>query len=99
MHFRVCPHKAAVGCDKCGGNGVIKDRLSKEFSLLCKKDYTALLNTVPISLSGKELAVDFITLYFTKESSKQIKDVLDDFIKGNEPTYPHTKGLYFRKVL
>lgn len=99
MHFRVCPLKASIGCGKCGGNGIIKDRLNKEFTVLCKKSFVSLLNTVPLSLSGKELKVDFQTLYFTKEDASQVKNVLKQFISGVEPDYPHTKGLYFRKVL
>ena len=99
MHFRVCPLKASIGCGKCGGNGIIKDRLNKEFTVLCKKSFVSLLNTVPLSLSGKELRVDFQTLYFTKENEYQVKNVLKQFILGVEPDYSHTKGLYFRKVL
>ncbi len=99
MHFRVCPLKASVGCERCRGNGTIKDRLGKEFPVLCKKRYVSLLNTVPLSLSGKELRVDFQTLYFTKETPMQVKDLLKQFTMCVEPDYPHTKGLYFRKVL
>jgi len=100
MQFRNCPLKASVGCDKCGGNGYITDRLKKEFHLLChNKKYVSLLNTVPVSLSGREIFVDFQTLYFTNETPNQVKNIINQFIKGKEPDYPHTKGLYFRKVL
>ncbi len=100
MQFRNCPMKASVGCEKCAENGYITDRLKKEFHLLChNKKYVSLLNTVPVSLSGKDVYVDFQTLYFTKETSSHVKDIINQFIKGKEPDYPHTKGLYFRKVL
>jgi collagenase-like PrtC family protease len=99
MQFRSCPLKAHLGCEKCGGNGEITDRLNNRFSVLCRKKYVSLLNTVPISLSGKKLNVDFQTLYFTKESPLRVSEIVKDFINNKEPDYSHTKGLYFRKVL
>jgi hypothetical protein len=67
--------------------------------VLCRKKYVSLLNTVPISLSGKKLNVDFQTLYFTKETPLRVSEIVKDFINNKEPDYSHTKGLYFRKVL
>ena len=99
MQFRVCPVKAHLGCEKCGGNAEITDRLNNKFKVLCKGKFVSLLNTVPLSLSDKKMSVDFQTLYFTKESPKRVKEVLRSFLEGAEPDYPHTKGLYFRKVL
>jgi putative protease len=99
MQLRNCPLKAHVGCEKCGGNGTVKDRMNNDFPLLCHGKYVSLLNTVPVSVSDKKLCVDFQTLYFTTETSSRVAHVLDAFVNGKEPTYPHTKGLYFRKVL
>ncbi len=99
MQFRSCPIKAHLGCEKCGGEGEFTDRLNNRFPVICRKKYVSLLNTVPVSLSGKNLNVDFQTLYFTKESPLRVSEILKDFMGNREPDYPHTKGLYFRKVL
>lgn len=99
MQFRVCPVKAHLGCEKCGGKAEITDRLNNKFPILCKGKFVSMLNTVPLALSDKKMNVDFQTLYFTKESPKTVASVLKSFLLETEPDYPHTKGLYFRKVL
>jgi putative protease len=97
MQMRNCPIKAFVGCKNC--DKVVKDRLSKEFPILCRGDYVTMLNSVPLSVSGKSFPVDFITLYFTKETPSEVENIINGFLKGNEPNEPHTKGLYFRKLV
>lgn len=99
MHFRLCPAKVRIGCGKCKGESYLTDRLNNKFPLLCRGEYSALLNTVPVAVNGKKLCVDFQTLYFTKETSKEVCEILKAFENEREFDFPHTKGLYFRKVL
>lgn len=94
MLLRSCPVRAAVGCEKCGGNGEITDRLGIKFSVVChNKVYSELLNSVPHYIGDRKLHVDFALLSFTKESSRECREVFDKFVRG-EKIAKRTTGLY-----
>lgn len=101
MHLRNCPVRAAVGCKACAKNGVLTDRLQVAFPVECEEMRSAdLLNSVPIDLAGRNLSgLDYQLLYFTIESSAEVKAVTARFLAEEKTDQPHTGGLYYRELL
>ncbi len=101
MIFKNCPLKNGISCSECDKNGVITDRLGTKFPIRCRMGYSELLNSVPIWLADRigELSVDFLILYFTKESKEQAEQVIKAYQKQGAPDVKHTRGLYYRGVL
>lgn len=101
MKLRVCPAQTSNGCASCNQAQLLTDRIGAKFRLLCKnRKYTELLNSVPLYIGDKKIQnVDFVTLYFTVEDKKAIKEVLQCFLNKQKYSAPHTAGLYFRNVL
>ena len=102
MLFKNCPLKNGITCDKCDKNGVITDRLGIEFPVRCRMGYSELLNSLPIWLADRtnELkGLDFITLYFTRESKERALEVITAYNNGSAPDVKHTRGLYYRGTL
>ncbi len=102
MTVRNCPVEAAIGCDNCNGYTKIKDRKGTEFFVNCDGGQSRIFNSVPLYLADrmKELGgLDFITLYFTKENSKECDEIITDY-KNKVPYGENmTRGLYYRNVL
>jgi len=102
MALRNCPVRSATGCKSCGhGFPVLTDRLNNRFFVDCRCKVAELYNCVPLFLADRleELAgVDFLTLYFTKESPEQCAELLAQYKSGGEPRGKMTRGLYYRKV-
>ncbi|MBE6934884.1 MAG: U32 family peptidase [Ruminococcaceae bacterium] len=98
MRLRACPAKA--GCKTCNGRPTLRDRMDVEFPLLCHdKQYTTMLNSVPLYIGDKDYrGVDFVTLYFTKESAAECAARTALFRRGAEPNFQRTNGLYFRTL-
>lgn len=101
MRMRCCPAQTAEGCGACIGNTKLCDRKGIDFPLLCEnKQYTTLLNSVPLDLSGDLLdGADFQTLYFTIESQAECRSIYERFLAGEPPEDPYTRGLYMRSLL
>ena len=104
MVFRNCPVKARIGCEKCKMRSTLTDRMGIEFPVSCKSSYTEMFNSVPVYLADRvdELSfLDFITLWFTLETSAEVLNILKEY-KKMRPAYTpesgHTRGLYYRKV-
>ena len=102
MTFRNCPVKADSGCGSCNGKSTLTDRLQNEMTVLCKsKQFCQLLNPMPIYMGDKLPQLknaDFITLYFTDESDKECKKVIDYFL-AERPFYDKfTRGLYYKEI-
>ncbi len=99
MLFKNCPIKNGKACKNCDKNGVITDRLGVEFPVRCRMGYSELLNSLPIWLADRksELAgIDFCLLYFTREDSRRVSEVLYAYKNGLSPDTKHTRGLYYR---
>ena len=98
MRLRACPAKA--GCASCGGSPELTDRRGVRFPLLCHgKQYTTLLNSVPLYIGDKAWGgADYAVLYFTRESREACREVLDLFRQGGTPDFPRTNGLYYRTL-
>ena len=62
--------------------------------------YTTLLNSVPLWTANKPIRnVDFVTLYFTTESARDVQAITKAHIEGEKPPFAHTNGLYGRELL
>ncbi len=102
MLFRNCPLKNGISCSSCNKNGVITDRLGVEFPIRCRDGYSELLNSVPIWLADRKnefLNLDFLVLYFTRETPQRVKEVISAYKNGAEPDVKHTRGLYYRGTI
>lgn len=101
MLMRCCPIKNEVGCKNCTGHLI--DRTRRSFKVICGKDYTELLNAVPIWTSDKisELSFcDFILIDFTDEKDpKYIRTVADTYrYSGVYKPAEFTRGLLYRGI-
>lgn len=101
MRMRACPIKKRNGCNGCPGMGKISDRFGKEFSYICfEKKYGTLLNSVPLWIADKNIVgIDFYTLWFTNENSKQCENIYQKFKEKASVDFTKTNGLYFGKLL
>lgn len=101
MLTKNCPVKNGKNCDKCGRNSYLTDRMGIKFPVICTNGCSEVLNSRPIYLADrmKEIEnLDFITLYFTKETKCQVQDVINAYKNQEKPTIEYTRGLYYRGV-
>ena len=99
MVSRNCP----IGCcEACGRDfPEVTDRLGNRFLVGCDWQVSRLYNCVPLFLADRleELPrVDFLTLYFTRESPSQCVRLLALYQDGGSWDGEKTRGLYYRKV-
>ena len=102
MLFRNCPLKNGISCKDCKKDGVITDRLGVEFPIRCRMGYSELLNSQPIWLADRKSelsSLDFIVLYFTRETLDRVKEVIEAYKNGLPSDVKHTRGLYYRGTL
>lgn len=101
MKTRACPLKKSGGCQKCKGIGTLKDRKGKEFTYLCfERKFGTMLNSLPLWIADRDIqGADFMTLWFTTESSERCKKVYDLFVRHEAFDSERTAGLYFRELL
>jgi len=100
MRFRNCPVRANRGCAACGGRGALTDRRGIEFPVECgERRFATLLNSVPLSIAGRDDPWDFRLLWFTRESREECGQILDAFARDWEIPGPRTGGLYYRKLM
>lgn len=102
MLTRNCPIKASIGCYECGKKGKLTDRKGYEFEVLCSAyPCVELLNTHPIYMLDRlnEIKTDFIHFYFSNESKKEVKHIIDLYKSGAKPDFKYTRGLYQRGTM
>lgn len=101
MLTRNCPMKNAGTCGDCQRKGYLTDRMGIRFPVVCTNGCSEILNSRPIYMGDRLSEIknmDFITLYFTKESSESVNAVLDAYRKGKKASGEFTRGLYYREV-
>jgi putative protease len=100
MVTRNCPAKNTVSCEKCkSGNRVLVDRKNVKFPVMCGLGYSEILNSTPIYLADKTnelLFNDFMILYFTTESEKEVSEIIDEYAYKHTKRENITRGLYYR---
>lgn len=101
MRLRRCPNRGKSGCGHCDGRPELVDRKGVVFPLLChERQFTSMLNSVPLWTADKPLRnLDFITLYFTTETAREVQAVTNAHIAGEPAPFAHTYGLYGRTLL
>ena len=103
MALRNCPWRAGIGCKACAGAfPELTDRKGNRFFVDCRWQVATLYNCVPLYLADRLeewRRMDFLTLYFTRETAGECGEVFRRYREGQEPAAPYTRGLYYRKVL
>lgn len=101
MLTRNCPVKNGTTCEECKGRGFLTDRMGIKFPVVCSFGCSEVLNSRPIYMAdrlGEIKNMDFITLYFTKESGESADAILDAYRKEKKTSGEFTRGLYYRDV-
>ena len=101
MLTRNCPIKNGKTCTECKGKSYLTDRMGIRFPVMCNMGTSEILNSRPIYVGdrlGEIKNLDFITLYFTRESGEAVEAVLDAYRKGKSVKGEFTRGLYYRGV-
>ncbi len=101
MITRSCPIGKYRDCRSCSGYGVLTDRQGKQFEIRCRQEVREIYNSDTLYLADKsaELAsFDFITLYFTGESSAEVNRAVREYRSGSGSGKRITRGLYYRKI-
>ncbi len=101
MLVKSCPLHNVKSCKDCDGTGYITDRKGMKLPLLCHgkiAGYREIFNAVPIYLGDKpgDINADYTSLNFTVESEKQIRKIIDKFVKGQPFGADFTRGLYYK---
>ena len=99
MLTRNCPIKNHLGCEHCTGH--LTDRKGFEFPVKCSPyPCVEIFNPFPIYMADRqrEISCDFLHLYFTDESKKQVEKIISKFENGSELGEKYTRGLYYRGV-
>lgn len=107
MTVRNCPAAAENSCRGCRGFRRMYDRRKAPFVVDCggKRDGgkscgAQIYNHLPLYLADRMRecrGLDFLTLYFTDESSAQAADILKEYQRGGRRENM-TRGLYYRHV-
>ncbi len=99
MITRNCIMGGKKSCSTCSKS--MTDRKGITFPVMCERGYSELLNTKPLMLSferDKLTDFDFLTLYFTDESTERCQEIIDCYAQGVAPDGDFTRGLYYRGV-
>ena len=101
MLYRCCPMQGKSGCGSCDGRQKLRDRQGTEFTVLChRKQYSALLNAVPLYIGDKDLrGLDFVTAFFTTESKAECEAAAHLLAEKAPWPEARTLGPYFRNML
>ncbi len=102
MAFKNCPLKNGRSCKDCDKNGFITDRTETKFPIVCRGNFSEMLNSKPLYLADKLNGIkntDFIILSFTTEKSKEAEEIIRQYKSGGAPKGDFTRGLYFKEVL
>ena len=100
MLFRCCPMQGKGGCGSCDGRRSLRDRQSAAFTVLChRKQYSSLLNSVPLYVSDRDLSgLDFQLAYFTLETPGDCRRIAEAMAAGAPFAGQRTLGPYFRAM-
>lgn len=102
MMTRNCPAKSGgYNCVTCKNRVKLQDRKGEEFTLVCDKNVTEILNCVPLILP-KEINnsknLDFTVFHFTVENSVENKEKILKNLSEKRNFARFTHGLYIRGV-
>ncbi len=100
MLFRCCPMQGKLGCGGCSGRRQLTDRQGEKFTVLChRKQYSSLLNPVPLYIGDRDLrGLDFLLAYFTVEDAGTCRAVAARLAAGEPFEGRRTLGPYYRSM-
>ena len=102
MMTRNCPKKCGgYNCTTCKITDKLQDRKGEEFTVICDKNVSEILNCVPLILPKeiyKSENLDFTVFNFTVENSVENKEKILKNISENRSFPRFTYGLYVRGV-
>ncbi len=101
MLTRNCPQKNGKSCSDCKKNGKLVDRRGIEFPIECRMGVNDILNSVPVYMADRLTEIrnmDFMLLYFTKESKETCAEVISSYIRSGKAKGDFTRGLLYRGV-
>lgn len=99
MLTRNCIKGGKRDCKACTKS--LTDRKGVTFPVMCNGSYSELYNTKPLMLSFERdrlSGFDFLSLYFTDESTERCQEIIDCYLTERAPTGDFTRGLYYRGV-
>ncbi len=101
MLYRCCPMQGKKGCGSCDGRRQLTDRQGEKLTVLChRKQYSSLLNPVPLYVSDRDLrGLDFQLAYFTTEDARTCRSVAARMAAGEPFESKRTLGPYYRSML
>ena len=101
MLYRCCPMQGKKGCGSCDGRRQLTDRQGEKFTVLChRKQFSSLLNPVPLYVSDRDLrGLDFQLAYFTVEDAGTCRAAAECMAAGSAFPGRRTLGPYFRSML
>lgn len=96
MLLRNCPIKNGKSCGECGGSGRLRDRMGKDFPVVCGRDYAEVLNSLPLYLADikDRFFFDFGIIRFTVENSVECGKLLQAVLRQEKPDIDYTRGLF-----
>ncbi|HZK39507.1 MAG TPA: U32 family peptidase, partial [Clostridia bacterium] len=101
MLTRNCPLSNGSYCKDCDGRGEITDRMGIKFPVVCNNGCAEVLNSRPLYMAdrlGEMKNIDFMTLYFTRETKQECGAIIKAYRDGKAPQGDYTRGLYYRGV-
>ena len=100
MLYRCCPMQGKKGCLGCDGRRQLTDRQGEKFTVLChRKQFSSLLNPVPLYVSDRDLrGLDFQLAYFTVEDAGTCRAVAARMAAGEPFEGRRTLGPYYRSM-
>jgi len=101
MLYRCCPMQGKKGCLGCDGRRQLTDRQGEKFTVLChRKQFSSLLNPVPLYVSDRDLdGLDFQLAYFTTEDAETCRAVAARMAAREPFSGRRTLGPYCRSML
>ncbi len=101
MLTRNCPQRNGKSCSECRQTGKFTDRKGVEFPIECRMGTSDILNSVPVFMADRLSEIrnmDFMLLYFTKESKEECAEVISAYINSGKAKGDFTRGLFYRGV-
>ena len=105
MLCRNCPAaNSEKGCLHCKKIPELTDRRGTKFPIECGKSFVEVLNSVPLYLADRFVEIkkqNFGVLQFTVENSVESGEILSEYLfpdSERKPSFPFTRGLYYRGV-
>lgn len=100
MLVRCCPIKNEVGCRSCTKS--LTDRTRRKFPVVCGKDYTEILNSVPVWMADRltELTgCGFMLIDITDEKPEEATEIASAYRYGSDiKPGSITRGLLYRGI-